>query len=268
MNRNIVSSCGKVLLLSGGLLFSSCLFADSTSSSPMAGWYVGLGGGWVHQLDNSLQNAVLPYTQNGIVPIAPDTLINNKANGDSAAWFVEGGYQFVVPEHYFPSYRLGLSYEGSSEQSVSGTIDQNTQGVPASQLQTYGFNVSSEALLVTGEADVGTWFSFTPFLHVGVGASMNRGSGFSTSSEQDLISFDNHTQTEFAYEVGPGLGYGVGSRFSVKLTALYRDFGTASLGTGTRQNANSGPGAATTTFPGLGLTLQDVEVRLGVNYLI
>ncbi len=234
-------------------------FFSSASAAP-TGWYVGGGVGWLTHVSGNVGNTTLANNAPGMQAY-PDLLINTQIN-DTVATNVQAGYQFSAPYRWLSAYRVGISYENTTQSRVSGNIDQMSDPSPAAKTETFGFNVNNQVFLVTGEGDFFNWRNLSTFLHLGLGASDNSAGSFSTSSQQDLLYYPSHSNVAFAYEVGPGVAYQIIPHLNVDLTALYQDFGSATLGNGYRQNI-----LVTTPLNGISANYQSVEVRADVNYL-
>ena len=151
---------------------------------------------------------------------------------DSSGLFGLGvGYQF---NHWFRvdvtgQYRSRANFHGSQTLSL-GPGDFNADNFSGSK---------SEALfLVNAYVDLGTWWSITPFVGFGVGASYNMISGFRDDGTRccaggltnSVTYFEDNGKWNFAWAAHAGLAYKVNPNLTLELAYSYVSLGDARPG--------------------------------------
>jgi opacity protein-like surface antigen len=144
---------------------------------------------------------------------------------DSAGIFGLGfGYQFNswLRTDVTGEYRANANYRGQNVVTSGG----NTYPE-----QDFG-SKSEWVVLANIYADLGTWWSVTPFVGVGIGAAYNRISNFQdigvTTSANNFYGADN--EWNFAWAVHAGVAYHVTPQLTLELAYRYIDLGDALTG--------------------------------------
>jgi hypothetical protein len=155
---------------------------------------------------------------------------------------VNGGYEFVGAGP-MPVIALGLGIYGTpTDYDYKGQLIATTVGDPSSTLYNYKYHVNSTRLMFEAQF---TWLleKLAPFINVGLGPAWNRLSGYTESPVDStgyvaLPPFQSRINTNFAYQVGFGVGYAFNFRRSVSgspdrisLGYRYVNLGNTSLGT-------------------------------------
>ena len=136
------------------------------------------------------------------------------------------GYDF---KHKFDvPIRTELEYAYMSETSASMSKDINaTQHWAAKQ------NFQAQTLFVNVYYDFHNKSSFTPYVGVGIGlAFINTNANFAmtdsgTPAGSWASSTGSHTETNFAWNVGAGVGYDINERFTIDLGYRFASLGGA-----------------------------------------
>ncbi len=155
-------------------------------------------------------------------------------------------------------YRANAAFHGQSvSQSGGVTLPDD-----------YTANKSEWLFLANAFVDLGTWWSITPFVGAGVGASRNTISNFmdfgATQSGNTIISttyFDNHSSWNLAWALYAGLSYQVTPGFAVDLTYRYVNLGDAQTGT-----PHAFDGTAIPTSPFVFKDITSNDIMLGVRW--
>ena len=145
---------------------------------------------------------------------------------DTAGIFDLGvGYQF---NSWFRVDVTG-QYRGKSHFQGVNSVD---QGGGLFLAESDFASKSEWVVLANVYADLGTWWSVTPFIGAGVGVSDIRISNFQDNTAiVDSRNFaTGHNKSNFAWAVHAGLAYHVTPNFAVELAYHYLDLGDASTG--------------------------------------
>lgn len=171
---------------------------------------------------------------------------------DSAPFFGVGiGY-------YFNDW---LRFDVTGE--YRGSANYHGYGIYPGGSDEYRARKSEWVGLVNAYVDLGTWWSVTPFVGVGVGGAYNTISSFLdiNTPTGGVYSAQDKGKFNFAWALHAGLAYKVTPGFTVELAYRYLDLGKAETGTGASfdgTNANGRP------FQFNNLTSHDV--MLGVRF--
>jgi opacity protein-like surface antigen len=125
-----------------------------------------------------------------------------------------------------------------------------------------------QTLFINAYWDINTGTSFTPYVGAGLGIGIIRnkfsGSGWNPGDGDWSENFGSKTTTNFAWNVGAGLGYDINDSWTVDLG--YRFVGLGSVKTSTFSEASSGtPGRVRETHGKIDNLFQH-QVSLGVRY--
>lgn len=123
---------------------------------------------------------------------------------------LSGGYEFV--SQFLPAMALGLGiYAMPKDYDYNGQLVETALDDPSSTLYNYKFHLNS--IRVMFETQV-TWLfnQFTPYINIGIGTAVNRLSGYTENPVDNtgyvaLPPFQSQTNTNFAYQIGLGVGY-------------------------------------------------------------
>ena len=177
-----------------------------------SGWYLRGDIGMTNQEVGSLYN-VLYDTAVGLQQVS--------RGFEASPLFGLGiGYQFNdwLRADITGEYRTGATFHGLD--IYPGGTDEYTW-------------IKSEWLFMANVyADLGTWWSITPFVGVGAGATYNLISNFLDVNTPNLgVAYAEDTgQWQFAWAIHAGLAYKVNNRFTVELAYRYLNLGDAQSG--------------------------------------
>lgn len=145
-----------------------------------------------------------------------------------------------------PAVGIGLGMYGTpSTYNFNGQVIETTQDGPSNELYTYKYKISNIRLMLETQLTWMGWLHFISFVNFGIGSSWNHSSNYhETVAMSDgylpLPPFKSHTNKNFAYQVGLGLGYA----FNIKnakdgfqherVTIGYRFINLGKVGFGTR----------------------------------
>lgn len=144
-----------------------------------------------------------------------DTLTDNypinDSNNTKAVISLNGGYEFNG-EGKTPAIAVGIgAYTTPNAYHFNGQVNETPLGDPTFLLYQYQYNIKNTRLMLETQF---TWQirQFAPFINVGIGPSWNQFSGYSeTVATPDgyvsLPPFSSETATQFAYQIGVGIGY-------------------------------------------------------------
>lgn len=125
---------------------------------------------------------------------------------------INGGYEFVGTGR-MPAISVGVGiYPTQGNANYTGQLVETALGDPSSTLYNYQFQLTSSRLMLESQL---TWTLFdkiSPFINIGIGSARTRFSGYSESVVGStgyvaLPPFQSHTNTNFAYQIGVGIGY-------------------------------------------------------------
>jgi len=184
-----------------------------------SGWYLRGDIGMSNQQVKSLNN-VLYSTASSVNTIIKDF--------DSAPFFGLGfGYQF---NHWF---RADVTGEYRGKANFHG-LDIVRSGGNTFTDEYHG-SKSEWLVLANIYADLGTWYSFTPFVGVGIGASYNTISNFidvctTCTPAPGVATGATASKWNFAWAAHAGLAYKVNSQVTIEFAYRYVSLGDAMSG--------------------------------------
>jgi opacity protein-like surface antigen len=183
-----------------------------------SGWYLRGDIGMSNQQVKSLNNAL--YSQVSSVNTV-------QKDFDSAPFFGLGvGYQF---NHWF---RADLTGEYRGKANFHG-LDIVRSGVNTFTDE-YRGSKSEWLVLANFYVDLGTWYSFTPFVGAGIGASYNTISNFldvcTTCAGGGVATGDTASKWNFAWALHAGVAYKVNSQLTIEFAYRYVSLGDAMSG--------------------------------------
>lgn len=180
------------------------------------GWYLRGDIGFSNQQVGSLDS--IEYQENNSFVVLDKSF-------DAAPFFVLGaGYQFN------DWFRVDVTGEYRGKSSFSGldtyTFDEY-QGI-----NDYSANKSEWTFLANAYIDLGTWYSITPFIGAGIGASRNTISDFTDFDPNNgVFAYANSdSKWNFAWALYAGLGYAVTPNFTIEFAYRYLNLGDGQTG--------------------------------------
>ena len=192
-------------------------------------WYlrgdVGIGIADLNQKGSSFNPAVLPI---------PGLAYNDSSLDDTSFIDAGVGYRF---NQYFRAdvtgeYRAAAHFGAVESYTCKGSSNcrYNPRGEDA-----YNGSVKSEAGLVNGYVDAGTWYGVTPWAGAGVGLTHVT---FGTVTDQGAEAASGgfgvaqaHDQTNFAFALMAGLDFAITRNLTLELGYRYLDQGRIATGT-------------------------------------
>lgn len=157
---------------------------------------------------------------------------------------INGGYEFTALGCW-PNIALGLGiYNNPRDYQYKGQVIETASGDRSSTLYNYKYQIASTRLMFEAQF---TWVwleKLLPFLNIGMGAAWTRINGYTESPVNNtgyvpLPPFQSNTNTQFAYQVGIGVGYAFNfkpcvtdySHERISLGYRYVNLGDVSFGT-------------------------------------
>ena len=184
------------------------------------GWYLRGDIGMTNQQVRKLDNVLFADTSN---------LVIRDKNFESGMLFGIGiGYQF---NHWL---RFDITTEYRGETGFHG-LDTWTDSSGRSRFNNYTAKKSEWLTLANVYADLGTWYSFTPFVGVGIGMSRNtihsfRDTGIDPFNSPTLAYADAASKWNFAWALHAGVGYKITPNATIEFAYRYVDLGNALSG--------------------------------------
>ena len=183
-----------------------------------SGWYLRGDIGMTNQQVKSLFNNL--YT-------TADSVTTVQKEFDSSPLFGLGvGYQWNT------WLRADVTGEYRGKANFHGLDIVNSGGVRSTD--EYRASKSEWLVLANIYADLGTWYSFTPFIGAGIGASHNTISNFldvcTTCAGGGVATGATASKWNFAWALHAGVSYKVNSQLSFEFAYRYVDLGSALAG--------------------------------------
>jgi opacity protein-like surface antigen len=207
------------------------LFATAAGAADLPDYEPGVpfhaAGGWYLRGDIGMSNQRVDSLFNALYDTAI-SVTNVHKDFDSAPIFGLGiGYQFN------PWLRVDVTGEYRGVASFHGLDIVESVG-PVTTANEYRAVKSEWLVLANIYADLGTWYSFTPFIGVGVGGSANEISSFTdvcTGCAAPSLAFGNAaTKWNFAWALHAGIAYRVTPALSIEFAYRYVNLGDALSG--------------------------------------
>lgn len=227
------------------------VYAPPIEEYVASGWYLRGDIGMSNQQVKSLNNA-LYSTATSVNTVQKDF--------DSAPFFGLGvGYQF---NHWF---RADVTGEYRGKANFHGLdIVQNGATLTTDE---YRGSKSEWLVLANIYADLGTWYSFTPFIGAGIGASYNTISNFldvcTTCAGGGVATGDTASKWNFAWALHAGVSYKVNSQLTIEFAYRYVNLGDAMSGDLITFN-----GTNNVNNPMEFKTITSHDLKLGVRWLL
>lgn len=168
-------------------------------------------------------------------PITDEFYIYSSGQGAPTRGFVEG---FLGVEHpFFANWLLqsGIAYSISNSLNRSGTFIQGADAGSADQYD-YNFKVRTQQLMAQAKFMHLYQNKFYPYLLLGLGASFNNSSNYSTSVPPFLTftrQYADNQSHSLAYRVGLGVDVDIASHLRLGVAYRFTGLGKINLGTAT-----------------------------------
>jgi opacity protein-like surface antigen len=254
----VASFAGAIALFASAAQLAPARAADMPQLPPVyappieeffGGWYLRGDIGMSNQQVKSLNNA-LYSTASSVSTVQKDF--------DSAPLFGIGfGYQF---NHWFRAditgeYRGKANFHGLDIVTSGGTTSTNE------------YRGSKSEWLILGNiyADLGTWYSFTPFIGAGIGAAQVTISNFMDvgTMTPSVAYADDASKWNFAWAVHAGVSYRVNSQLSLEFAYRY-----VSLGNGISGDVKTFDGTNAIYNPMEFNNITSHDLKFGVRWLL
>ncbi|HSI40655.1 MAG TPA: outer membrane beta-barrel protein [Xanthobacteraceae bacterium] len=138
---------------------------------------------------------------------------------------------------------------------------------PVTRTNRYTADKSEWLFLANAYLDLGTWYSITPFVGAGIGASRNTISGYTdTDSTPGYESFgyaNSDSKWNFAWALYAGLAYQVTPNFTIEFAYRYVD-----LGDGITGDVRAADGTSSYYNPVSFNDITSQDFRLGLRWLL
>lgn len=221
------------------------------------GWYLRGDIGFTNQQARSAE-----FNYGALAP--PSSVQTVSKEFETGGLFGIGiGYQFNswLRADVTGEYRTASTFHGFEINNFGGTV-----------IPEHDTLIKTEwVALANIYADLGTWWSLTPFVGAGVGVANVRLSGFTDTvignSTPALVNANNYADTgsqwNFAWALHAGLAYRVTPSFTVELAYRYLNLGDGSTGSPILGYDGS--------YQGASYDLKDIDshdVKLGVRWLL
>jgi opacity protein-like surface antigen len=258
----------KALLLAGVVALGAATAAHAADLPPPA--YVPLPepvqfGGWYLRGDVGVGITSSPRIRSTFdaAAVVPGFNVDQQTLGDAAFVGLGVGYQVNNWLRFDATgeYRTSQHFEATESENIGFF---NTPPDDSRAFDRYTASVQSSVFLVNAYADLGTWYSLTPFIGGGVGAAFNRISGLNdiglTPGFQGLGFAREKDSTSLAWAVMAGIDYAVSPNLKLELGYRYLNMGTA------KSNPIVCLAGCTGEIQRYRLEAQDI--RLGMRWLI
>ena len=234
----------KSLIVAGAASFVSAaaLAADLPIAAPAIYASPADFGGWYLRGDIGMTNQSMERIDSNTAAQFPGVTQLGLGFDSSPLFGLGVGYQF---NNWFRA-DVTTQYRGNANlHGANGLIFSPT----AFQQDNYFGSKSEVLVLANAYVDLGTWWSVTPFIGAGVGASYNRLSNFRDENVQinsgvtmgSVANFADNGTWNFAWAVHAGLAYRVTPSVTLELAYSYVDLGSARPGNFTLFDGTTGP---------------------------
>lgn len=195
-------------------------------------WYLGasVSAVWASVPDHAYVN------NGGPVPYSNDLYTVN--HGTDSAFAVQVGYEWPAENNqWITDYSLGLQYEHYWLGNFDGTLTQYSLPQFLNYDHSWGTNAKADAVSLYSKIHVFRCGSLRPFVKAGIGWAVNRSGNYYETAFPGVTprispGFGDHTQNNFAYNLGAGADYDITPELSVSLSYNYQNLGTLSSGNG------------------------------------
>jgi opacity protein-like surface antigen len=220
------------------------VYAPPIEEYVASGWYLRGDIGMSNQQVKSLNNVLFTSAVNVV-----------QKDFDSAPTFGLGvGYQF---NHWF---RADVTGEWRGKANFHGF-----DIVGAASTNVYRASKSEWLILANIYADLGTWYSFTPFVGAGIGAARVTISNFMDVNEvtTGVAYADDASKWNFAWAVHAGVSYKVNSQLTLEFAYRY-----VSLGDGISGDIKTYTGVNNIYNPMEFNNITSHDLKFGVRWLL
>lgn len=226
-------NCQSALIL---LLFSNSVFAANGHI-----YLGGIVGASKTRVGNN--NPTINYYDGNLTDAYPI----HKRQTNRTLMGINGGYE-LEGVGLIPVSALGLGIYDSMPKNhdYNGQVIETAIGDSSSTLYNYKFHVANTRLMLEGQLAWIFFEKFVPSVNIGIGTAWNRISGYTESSvdSTDCVAlpppFKSHTNNNFAYQAGLGLGYAFNFKHTEseylheRISLSYRYINSGNVSTGTR----------------------------------
>lgn len=153
-------------------------------------------------------NPIINYYDDNLTDAYP---LHNRHTNTAIIGLISG-YEFERAG-LIPAIALGFGVYGTpGAYDYKGQVIETAIGDPSSTLYNYQYHVNSTRLMFEAQFTGALLEQLAPFITMGMGPAWNRLSGYKESPVDNtgyvaLPPFQSHTNTNFAYQVGLGVGY-------------------------------------------------------------
>jgi opacity protein-like surface antigen len=226
------------------LLSSMAFAADMAIAPPMPYAPVADFGGWYLRGDIGFSNqSVKNIRKSDPIAYSQISSLTETTNFDTGGIFDVGvGYRF----NNWLRADVTAQYRGSANFKGSDVFTASAYGLAYNSQDNYSASKSELLFLANAYVDLGTWWSVTPFIGAGVGASRVAISGLTDSNltnlHQTAVPFvggppvagfataASGSQWNFAWAAHAGLAYQVTPGVTLELAYSYVDLGSGTTG--------------------------------------
>jgi outer membrane autotransporter protein len=134
---------------------------------------------------------------------------------------IAAGYDFS--KKYSLPIRAELEYAAFSKAKVSGTPTTGGWGT-----NSISHSQQAQTLFLNAYYDIATGTKLTPYVGAGLGATFIKAKGAINWNNGLVDSWDSRTATNFAWNIGIGLGYEITKNVALDVSYRYADLGKAS----------------------------------------
>lgn len=162
---------------------------------------------------------------------------NNDKIKSSPLIGINFAYQLLAKnkEHWFNPLWIGLSYTMTQSDLESKGVFKYNRLLPANYYN-YKYNISAQALALTGKLYVYNADRIKPYVSLGIGYDKLRTSGFNlapiNNADRTTLSYPGQSKNNFYYSVALGADYSVSNYLKIGANYFYNDFGKYEIGPG------------------------------------
>ena len=196
-----------------------------------AKWFIAVGGG--EQYAISSRNIFVNNGSNLPAPYNQDTYTTNTDN--SAVFSLAAGKRWVNDSKWISASSLSLNWQHYFNIQPGHNILQYSD--PEFLNYTYNWNFDSNLLLANAKLDLLRYQRFAPYITGGIGAAFNYAHGYNETALSGVTprlspGFQNHTTTQFAYQLGTGVDLQLNPKLILSVGYNYQNLGGVFSGSG------------------------------------